>query len=53
MEMEDIKIETYENFGVNDKIKAGESNLDTGIEDHDKDMYSEYQAEKTKERVVF
>ena len=29
MEMEDIKIETYEDLGVNDKIKAGESNLDT------------------------
>ena len=27
MEMEDIKIETYEDVGVNDKIKAGESNL--------------------------
>ena len=48
MEMEDIKIETYEDVGVNDKIKAGESNIDTVIEDHDKDMYSEYKQKKQK-----
>ena len=33
MEMEDIKIETYENLGVNHKIKAGQTKLDTVIED--------------------
>ena len=48
MEMEDIKIETYEDVGVNDKIKAGESNIDKVIEDPDKDMYSKYEAEKQK-----
>ena len=52
MKMEDIKIDTYEDVEVNDKIKAGESNLGTVIEDPDKDMYSEYQAEKTRERVI-
>jgi hypothetical protein len=38
--------------GLDDKIKAGESYIDKDIEDPDKDMYSKYEAEKTKERVV-
>jgi len=52
MEIEDIKIETYDDVGLNDKIKAGESNIDKVIEYPDKDTGSEYEAEKTKERVV-
>lgn len=35
--MEDIKIETYEDVGLNDKIKATESNIDKTIEDQDGD----------------
>ena len=50
MKMEDIKIDTYEDVEVNDKIKTGESNLGTVIEDPDKDMYSEYQAVKNKRK---
>ena len=38
--------------GLNDKIKAAESNIDKMIGDPDKDMYAEYEAEKAKERVV-
>ena len=52
MEIEDIKIETYDDVGLNDKIKAGENNIDKVIEYPDKDTGSEYEAEKTKERVV-
>ena len=52
MEIEDIKIETYDDVGLNDKIKAGESNIDKVIEYPDKDTGAEYEAEKTKERVV-
>jgi hypothetical protein len=36
MEIEDIKIETYDDVGLNDKIKAGESNINKVIEYPDK-----------------
>ena len=48
MEMEDIKIETYEDVGLDDKIKAGAGAISKKIEDPDKDMYSKYEAEKQK-----
>ena len=48
MKMEDKKIETYEDVGLNDKIKATESNIDKKIEDHDKDMYAGYEQKKQK-----
>ena len=52
MEMEDIKIETDEDVGLDDKIKAGARVLGKKIEDPDKDTGAEYDAEKAKERVV-
>ena len=45
----DIKIETGEDVGLDDKIKAGARALGKKIEDPDKDTGSEYEAEKTKE----
>ena len=49
MEMEDLKIETCEVVGLNDKIKAAESNIDKTIGDPDKDMYAEYE-QKSKRK---
>lgn len=48
----DIKIETDEDVGLDDKIKAGARALGKKIEDPDRDTDSEYEAEKAKERVV-
>ncbi len=42
MEMEGIKIETYEDVGVNDNLKEAESIIDKTIGDPDKDMCAEY-----------
>ena len=47
-----IKIETDEEVGLDDKIKSGARALGKKIEDPDKDTGAEYEAEKTKERVV-
>jgi len=48
----DIKIETDEDVGLDDKIKAGARALGKKIEDPDRDTEAEYEAEKIKERVV-
>jgi hypothetical protein len=48
----DIKIETEEDVGLDDKIKAGARALGKKMEDPDRDMGEEYEAEKGKERVV-
>ncbi|HSE99607.1 MAG TPA: hypothetical protein VLA48_01835 [Nitrososphaeraceae archaeon] len=48
----DIKIETEEDVGLDDKIKAGAKAVGKKIEDPDRDMGAEYEAEKAKERVV-
>ena len=48
----DIKIETEEDVGLDDKIKAGARALGKKIEDPDRDTGAEYEAEKAKERVV-
>ena len=48
----DIKIETEEDVGLDDKIKAGARALGKKIEDPDRDTGEEYEAEKGKERVV-
>ncbi|MGE3859266.1 MAG: hypothetical protein AB7F53_04700 [Nitrososphaeraceae archaeon] len=48
----DIKIETEEDVGLDDKIKAGAKAVGEKIEDPDKDLGTEYEKEKTKERVV-
>jgi hypothetical protein len=48
----DIKIETDEEVGLDDKIKAGARALGKKIEDPDRDTGSEYESEKIKERVV-
>ena len=48
----DIKIETGEDFGLDDKIKAGARALGKKVEDPDRDTRSEYDAEKAKERVI-
>jgi hypothetical protein len=48
----DIKIETDEEVGLDDKIKAGARALGKKIEDPDRDTEAEYEAEKTKERVI-
>jgi len=48
----DIKIETDEDVGLDDKIKAGARALGKKIEDPDRDTGAEYEAEKDKERVV-
>jgi len=46
----DIKIETEEDVGLDDKIKAGAKALGKKMDDTDKDTGSEYEAEKGKER---
>ena len=48
----DIKIETGEDVGLDDKIKAGARALGKKVEDPDRDTRSEYDAEKAKERVI-
>ena len=48
----DIKIETDEDVGLDDKIKAGAKALGKKIEDPDRDTGTEYEKEKLKERVV-
>ena len=48
----DIKIETDEEVGLDDKIKAGARAVGKKIEDPDRDIDAEYEAEKAKERVV-
>jgi hypothetical protein len=48
----DIKIETEEDVGLDDKIKAGAKAVGKKIEDLDRDTGAEYEAEKAKERVV-
>ena len=48
----DIKIETDDDVGLDDKIKAGARALGKKIEDPDRDTDAEYDAEKAKERVV-
>jgi hypothetical protein len=48
----DIKIETEEEVGIDDKINSGARALGKKIEDPDRDTGSEYEAEKIKERVV-
>ncbi len=48
----DIKIETDEDVGLDDKIKAGARALGKKVEDPDRDTDEEYEAEKGKERVV-
>jgi hypothetical protein len=47
----DIKIETEEDVGLDDKIKAGAKALGKKMGDPDKDTGEEYEAEKGKERV--
>ena len=47
----DIKIETEEDVGLDDKIKAGAKALGRKIGDPDSDIGSEYNTEKTIERV--
>jgi hypothetical protein len=47
----DIKIETEEDVGLDDKIKAGARAVGKKIKDPDRDMGEEYEAEKGKERV--
>ena len=48
----DIKIETDEDRGLDDNIKAGARALGKAIKDPDRDTDSEYEADETKERVV-
>ncbi len=48
----DIKIETGEDLGLDDKIKEGARALDKKIEDPDKYTGVEYEAEKAEERVI-
>ncbi|MGE3859701.1 MAG: hypothetical protein AB7F53_06900 [Nitrososphaeraceae archaeon] len=48
----DVKIETGEDVGLDDKIKAGARALGKKIEDPDKDTGAEYEKEKAKERVL-
>ena len=48
----DIKIETNEDVKLEDKIKTQARVLGKKVEDPDRDTGSEYEAEKTKERVV-
>jgi hypothetical protein len=47
----DIKIETDEDVGLDDKIKAGARTMGKKMEDPDKDTSAEYETEKSKERV--
>jgi hypothetical protein len=49
---QDIKIETEEDRGLDDKIKAGARALGKTIKDLDRDTDSEYAAEETREKVV-
>ena len=51
-EDKDIKIETGEDVGLDDKIKAGAKTIGKKIQDPDKNTGAEYDAEKAKERVV-
>ncbi len=44
----DIKIETDEDVGLDDKIKAGAKALGKKMDDTDRDMGEEYEAEKEK-----
>ena len=46
----DIKIETDEEVGLDDKIKAGARVLGKKIEDPNRDTSAEYEAEKAKEK---
>ena len=48
----DIKIETGKDLGLDDKIKEGKRSLDKKIEDPDKYIGVEYEAEKAEERVI-
>ncbi|HEX7256552.1 MAG TPA: hypothetical protein VF242_00710 [Nitrososphaeraceae archaeon] len=48
----DIKIETEEDVGLDDKIKAGAKAVGNKIDNPDRDTGEEYEAEKGKERVV-
>jgi len=48
----DIKIETDEDVGMDDKIKAGAKAVGKKMGDPDRDTGEEYEAEKGKERVV-
>jgi hypothetical protein len=47
----DIKIKKEEDLGLDDKIKAGAKALGRKIGDPDSDIGSEYNTEKTIERV--
>ena len=47
----DIKIETDEEEGLDDKIKAGARAVGKKIQDPESDIGSEYDTEKTIERV--
>jgi hypothetical protein len=47
----DIKIETDEDVGTDDKIKAGARAMGKKMGDTDRDTGAEYEAEKGKERV--
>ena len=47
----DIKIETEEDVGLDDKIKAGARAIGKKMKDTYKDIDEEYEAEKGKERV--
>ena len=47
----DIKIETEEDVGLDDKIKAGARAIGKKMKDTDKDIGEEYEEEKGKERV--
>jgi hypothetical protein len=49
----DIKIETDEEVGLDDKIKAEAIALGKKIKEPDRDTGAEYEAEKTKEKVVY
>ena len=46
----DIKIETGEDVGLDDKIKAEAKALGKKIEDPDRDTGSEYEAEKNQRK---
>jgi hypothetical protein len=48
----DIKIETDEDVGLDDKIKAGAKAIGKKIEEPDRNIGEEYEGEKGKERVV-
>ena len=51
-ENKDIKIDTGEDIGLDDKIKAGAKAVGKKIQDPDEDTGAEYETEKAKERVV-